>query len=89
MNRRIEIKDVIVEILKTICKDSSVSIALDKAIYTEYSLDSIQFVQFMLMIENVFEIKLSDTLLDKIGEATINDFVEEIKNLEKSKNEKN
>ena len=87
MNRRIETERTIVGILKKICNASNISMDFNKAIYTEYSLDSIQFVQFMLMIENIFEIKLSDTLLDKIGEATIDDFVNEILSTE-NKDEK-
>lgn len=87
MSNHAEIRETLIKIIKKVCNDSKLYVDPEKAVYKEYSLDSIQFVQFMLMIENIFEIKLSDTLLDKIGEATINDFVNEILSTE-NKDEK-
>lgn len=84
-----EIRIKLLSILKKICQGSFKMIDDEVSIYQECGLDSIQFVQFMLIVENIFAVKLSDHLLDKIGEASINDFIEEINNVEKSKNEKN
>jgi acyl carrier protein len=80
-----EIRLKLLSILKKVCQESFQMIDDERSIYQECGLDSIQFVEFMLIVEKIFDVKLSDNLLDKIGEASINDFIEEINNLEKSK----
>ena len=80
-----EIRLKLLSILKKVCQESFQMIDDESSIYQECGLDSIQFVEFMLIVEKIFDVKLSDNLLDKIGEASINDFIEEINNLEKSK----
>lgn len=74
----VEIKEMLADILKKISNDPNFQIKETGSVCKDYGLDSIQFVQFMVMTENNFHIKLSDEFLEDISNANLTEFVMEI-----------
>lgn len=78
-------KDQIYELIKRFlsktCKDDNIVVEKNAVVHRDFNLDSINFVYFLLWIEMKFEIRLSESFMDKMKDATVSDYIEEIARL--------